>query len=108
MLLLASFGRHQTCSSVSDSTHVRNRGQYCSSSFQRENSMNSAVTVFGGMAGIITFSFEFTGKSKSEPEGHEGDLNVTELQRFFPTALQPRYCTSRIRAADELSQMHPQ
>src|ERR1700730_7112996 len=38
MLLLASFGRHQTCSSFSDSRQPRNRGQYCLSSFSRENS----------------------------------------------------------------------
>ena len=37
MLLLASFGRHQTCSSVNDSTQPRSRGQYCSNSFEREN-----------------------------------------------------------------------
>ena len=44
MLLLASLGRHQICSSVSDSTHERRRGQYCSISFARENSRKSVET----------------------------------------------------------------
>lgn len=46
MLLLAALGRHQTCSSVSDSTQPRRRGQYCSSSLRREKSRKTAV-VFG-------------------------------------------------------------
>src|ERR1700720_2478937 len=45
MLLLASFGRHHTCSSLNDSTQLRRRGQYCSSSFQRENSRKRWVTL---------------------------------------------------------------
>src|SRR5579863_748103 len=36
MLLLASLGRHQTCSSVSALTHCRMRGQYWVSSLWRE------------------------------------------------------------------------
>ena len=46
MLLLAAFGRHQICSSLSDSTHARSRGQYCVPSFFRENSRNRCETVF--------------------------------------------------------------
>src|SRR5579862_1264693 len=43
MLLLASLGRHHTCSSLSGSTHFFNRGQYCSSSLLRENLRNVAA-----------------------------------------------------------------
>ena len=52
MLLLASLGRHQICSSVSDSTHERRRGQYCSISFARENSRKRVET---GEAAIFSY-----------------------------------------------------
>ena len=51
-LLLFSLGRHQICSSFSDSTHVRKRGQYCSKSFPRENLRNSIAIVFSGISGL--------------------------------------------------------
>src|SRR5215469_244710 len=43
MLLLASLGRHQICSSVKDSTQLFTRGQYCSSSLWRENLRNNEL-----------------------------------------------------------------
>jgi hypothetical protein len=41
MLLLASFGLHQICSSFRDSTQPRNRGQHWLTNFSCENSRNS-------------------------------------------------------------------
>ena len=60
MLFEASLGRHQICSSVSDSTHPRRRGQYCSISFLREKSRNSVLTfasvsVMGNMIPFVDF-----------------------------------------------------
>src|SRR5215471_20914262 len=46
MLLLVSFGRHQTCSSLRDSTDLRSRGQYSSKSLWRENRRNSLWILF--------------------------------------------------------------
>src|SRR5215472_3455432 len=43
MLLLASLGRHQICSSVKDSTQLFSRGQYCSSSLWLEKLRNSEL-----------------------------------------------------------------
>src|SRR5215472_5340889 len=43
MLLLASLGRHQICSSVNDSTQLFSRGQYCSSSLWREKLRNNEL-----------------------------------------------------------------
>src|SRR5579859_2547543 len=51
-LLLWSLGRHHTCSSVSDATHSRSRGQYCSSSFQRENSRKMDAIFVMVIAGL--------------------------------------------------------
>src|ERR1035437_8939285 len=55
MLLLAWLGRQLTCSSVSDSTHARKRGQYSASSFRRENARKRSE-VSGCMA-VMTSAF---------------------------------------------------
>src|SRR5262245_34584632 len=53
MLLLDSLGRHHTCSSVSDSTQDRMRGQYSCISFSRENFKNKVATVASGVFIVI-------------------------------------------------------
>src|SRR5215475_15059238 len=53
MLLLASLGRHQICSSVKDSTQLFSRGQYCSSSLWLEKLRNSELRFESKLSFIV-------------------------------------------------------
>jgi hypothetical protein len=70
MLLLASFGLHQTCSSLSDSTQLRDSGQYCWL-ITRHGKDCAGVRVLGSekLDGTTSISSETRSAGRSAVEG---------------------------------------
>ena len=70
LLLLAAFGRHHTCSSVSDSTHSRIRGQYWSNSSVRSLNTSAQMSL-----PLIATNIRYR-------DGSYSNFNSTDLNGF--------------------------
>src|SRR5215470_4976786 len=92
MLLLASLGRHQICSSVKDSTQLFSRGQYCSSSLWREKLRNSELRFESKVWFIVRHVPEKNLYIPESPPRSECGLSFLRVDRFDRPGRQKRIC----------------
>src|SRR5215469_15999869 len=92
MLLLASLGRHQICSSVKDSTQLLSRGQYCSSSLWREKLRNSELRFESKVWFIVRHVPEKNLYIPESPPRSECGLSFLRVDRFDRPGRQKRIC----------------